>query len=98
MLVRIVKLTFQIENIASFEQIFQETKNEIRNFNGCKLLRLHQDKENPAIFFTYSYWDSAEALENYRNSAFFKGVWAETKVLFSHKPQAWSVDTVESLE
>ena len=98
MLVRIVKLTFQNENIASFEQIFEETKDEIRNFKGCNLLRLYRDRENAAIFFTYSYWDSPEALENYRNSAFFKEVWAKTRVLFSNKPQAWSLNTLESLE
>ncbi len=35
MLIRIVKLTLKKENIASFEQIFEETKDFIRNFEGC---------------------------------------------------------------
>ncbi|ADF52164.1 conserved hypothetical protein [Zunongwangia profunda SM-A87] len=31
-------------------------------------------------------------MENYRNSAFFKVVWSNTKILFNAKPEAWSVD------
>jgi hypothetical protein len=49
------------------------------------------------MFFTYSYWDDATDLENYRNSEFFKSVWAKTKVLFSEKPEAWSVNKLETL-
>ena len=71
MLVRIVKLTFKKENISSFEQIFEATKQDIRNFEGCTFLELYRDNENPKIFFTYSYWENENALENYRNSDFF---------------------------
>ncbi|MFT7189145.1 MAG: quinol monooxygenase YgiN, partial [Sediminicola sp.] len=56
MFVRIVKLTFKKENIASFEQIFEGSKNRIRKAEGCTFLELLQDKENPHIFFTYSLW------------------------------------------
>ena len=91
MLVRIVKLTFKTENISSFEKLFDETKRYIRNFEGCDLLELYQDKNNPCIFFTYSYWADESALEKYRKSEFFKSVWSRTKVLFSAKPEAWSV-------
>jgi len=97
MLVRIVKLTFEKENIASFEQIFEETKQNIRNFKGCSLLELYRDRKNSSVFFTYSYWNSEEDLENYRDSTFFKEVWGKTKQLFSQKPQAWSVDKIETL-
>lgn len=97
MLVRIVKLTFKKENIASFEQVFKETKHVIRNFEGCSFLELYQDKKNPSIFFTYSRWNSEEDLENYRCSEFFKEVWGKTKQLFSQKPEAWSVDPIETL-
>lgn len=92
MLVRIVKLSFKEEHIATFETIFKETKNNIRNFNGCEFLELYQDKNNPTIFFTYSYWLDESYLDTYRNSDFFKNVWQKTKVLFNNKPQAWSVD------
>lgn len=90
MLVRIVKLTFKTENISSFENVFEETKQHIRNFEGCTLLELYQEKERPNVFFTYSYWDNTEALDKYRNSDFFKAVWSKTKVLFDAKPEAWS--------
>jgi len=98
MIVRIVKLTFKTENISSFEKVFEETKHQIRNFEGCTFLELYQEKEKPNVFFTYSYWDSEEALNNYRNSDFFKAVWAKTKVLFDAKPEAWSVNKIVSLK
>ncbi len=92
MLIRIVKLTFKEENIPSFEALFEETKKRIINFEGCHLLELYQDMEHPATFFTYSHWENQAALEAYRNSSFFKSVWARTKKLFREKPMAWSVE------
>jgi len=91
MLVRIVKLTFKTENISSFEKLFEETKSYIRKFEGCTLLELYQDQNNPNIFFTYSYWENETFLDSYRESDFFKSVWSRTKVLFNDKPQAWSL-------
>jgi len=67
MLVRIVKLTFKKENISSFEQVFEETKEHIRNFEGCNFLELYQEAEKPNVFFTYSHWDNAESLEKLRS-------------------------------
>tara|TARA_R110002049_G_scaffold128141_7_gene285467 strand:- start:2850 stop:3146 length:297 start_codon:yes stop_codon:yes gene_type:complete len=97
MIVRIVKLEFKTENIISFENIFDESKQFIRNFEGCNFLELYQDKNNSNIFFTYSYWNDENALEAYRNSAFFKKVWAKTKPLFAGKPEAWTVSKKETL-
>ena len=96
MLIRIVKLTFKPENIPSFERIFDETKNGILAFEGCNMVELYQDRNNPCIFFTYSFWDGESALENYRNSDFFKKVWGSTKKLFADKPEAWSVNRIQS--
>ena len=97
MIVRIVKLSFKKENIASFEQLFEETKDKIRNFSGCNFLELYQDSEDPGIFFTYSYWQSSQALEAYRESEFFKNVWGKTKKMFEKKPQAWTVNKIQTL-
>ncbi len=97
MIVRIVKLTFHEKHIATFLEVFEESKARIRASEGCKLVELYQDETNTAMFFTYSYWDDATDLENYRNSEFFKSVWAKTKVLFSEKPEAWSVNKLETL-
>lgn len=97
MFVRIVKMSFHSKFIANFQEMFDEKKTLIRNTKGCRLLELYQDKNNPKIFFTYSYWESESDLENYRNSAFFKATWQQTKSYFNDKPEAWSVDKKESL-
>lgn len=97
MFVRIVKMSFQPEKIEIFLNNFERKKTFIRKSPGCRLLELYRDKTNPDVFFTYSYWDKEEDLENYRNSELFKSIWAETKVFFNDKPLAWSVDKVVSL-
>jgi len=97
MFVRIVKLSFSPKHIDSFLAIFEQSKKNIRNFPGCRLLELYRDKDDANVFFTYSYWETTQDLENYRNSQLFKGVWAETKILFNKKPEAWSVDKLERL-
>ena len=96
MLIRIVKLTFKPENIASFERIFEESKNGILAFEGCTMVELYQDMADSNIFFTYSFWDSESHLNNYRKSDFFKRVWGNTKKLFVDKPEAWSVTKIQS--
>jgi (4S)-4-hydroxy-5-phosphonooxypentane-2,3-dione isomerase len=98
MLIRIVKMSFHEENIAAFKENFELMKEHIRNSKGNRLLELYQDKNNPCIFFTYSYWETEEDLENYRKSALFDEVWTFTKKLFNEKPEAWSVDKLVSLQ
>ncbi|MEC8832541.1 MAG: antibiotic biosynthesis monooxygenase family protein [Bacteroidota bacterium] len=96
MLIRIVKLTFKPENIASFEQIFEASKSGILAFEGCNMVELYQDIKNSNIFFTYSFWDTESHLNNYRNSDFFQEVWGNSKKLFADKPEAWSVTKIQS--
>ena len=98
MFVRIVKMGFNPEKIEAFLENFEANKSRIRNFEGCQFLELYRDKNNTNQFFTYSYWEDEAALENYRNSDLFKGLWAETKVYFNQKPEAWSVDKLVSME
>ena len=97
MFIRIVKMSFADENVNAFLENFHENKEKIRAVDGCYLLELLRDKDNPNIFFSYSYWSEQSDLERYRQSDLFKSVWAKTKVLFNEKPQAWSVDKVVSL-
>jgi heme-degrading monooxygenase HmoA len=97
MFVRIVKMSFHEENIPKFLENFELMKEKIRNAEGNRLLELYQDKQNPEIFFTYSYWETEADLENYRNSELFYDVWQFTKKLFNDKPEAWSVDKLVSL-
>jgi quinol monooxygenase YgiN len=91
MIVRIVKMTFQPEQLADFIALFEERKETIRGFEGCKHLELWEDAHDPNIYFTYSKWESGKHLDHYRFSDFFKDTWARTKALFADKPQAWSV-------
>ncbi len=97
MLVRIVKMSFHQENIPAFLDNFENNKEYIRNCQGNRLLELYQDKNNKCLFFTYSYWDSEDDLNNYKKSELFGKVWKFTKPLFNAPPQAWSVDKLVSL-
>ena len=98
MLVRIVKMRLRESEIPTFLTNFEQVKEHIRAFPGCQFLELYRDQNDPRIFFTYSYWDTTDTLDNYRHSPLFKGVWAKTKPMFSDKPEAWSVDKLASLE
>lgn len=98
MLIRIVKMGFKPECIADFVAHFDAHSSLIRQSPGNKHLELWQDQNEPNIFFTYSFWDSPDDLENYRKSDLFQKVWAETKPMFCQKPEAWSVDQVRSIK
>ena len=90
-------MSFHEENIPKFMENFNLIKEKIRNSPGNRYLELYQDKNNPCIFFTYSFWETEEDLENYRKSALFDDVWTFTKKLFNDKPEAWSVNKLVSL-
>jgi quinol monooxygenase YgiN len=96
-IIRIVRMTFQVDKTQEFLSIFEATKAKIRHFEGCSFLELWQDAENPAVFMTHSHWVSIAALENYRQSDLFQTTWAKTKVLFAAKPLAFSSVKVADL-
>lgn len=98
MFVRIVKMSFDSDQIQTFLNLFESKKEFIRNYPGCRYLELYRDKNQNNIFFTYSYWEEETDLESYRHSELFKNVWAQTKVLFNEKPEAWSVDKIVTLD
>lgn len=93
MITRVVKMTFQAEKVAAFQEHFQSHKMQIRQFAGCHHLELWQDLQDERIFFTYSQWEGEEFLEAYRRSDLFRGVWARTKEWFAERPEAWSVQS-----
>ncbi|UII24376.1 antibiotic biosynthesis monooxygenase [Fulvivirga ligni] len=97
MLIRIVRMTFKPESVETFLEVFNSSKNKIRSFPGCKHLELQRDYHNPNVYATYSHWEDDQALENYRHSELFKGVWAQTKIHFDDKPIAFSHKVVEKL-
>jgi heme-degrading monooxygenase HmoA len=93
MIIRVVQMTFRVEAIPAFEELFAARKEHIRHFEGCQHLELWQDANDPRIFFTYSHWLSEKHLDHYRFSSFFKETWGMTKALFDAPPQAWSVNS-----
>ncbi len=90
MLIRIVRMTFQEDKVEDFIEVFNQSKDLILNFEGCRHLELHQDYHQPNIFATYSIWQNDASLDNYRHSELFEAVWAKTKPLFREKPFAFS--------
>jgi heme-degrading monooxygenase HmoA len=94
MIKRIVKLTFKADKVSNFLSIFYESEPLIKNVEGCLHVELLNDINHKSIYFTYSYWQSEQALNNYRDSELFKDIWSRTKILFDDKPEAWSVTTI----
>jgi (4S)-4-hydroxy-5-phosphonooxypentane-2,3-dione isomerase len=97
MIKRLVKLTFRPDKTADFIDIFNISKNLIRNTEGCLHLELLNDIAHPHIFFTLSFWKNEAALEGYRQSELFRTTWAKTKVLFDDKPVAWTTLVLDEL-
>ena len=92
MLVRVVKMTFQADLVESSKEFFEARKDKIKSCEGCAYLELWQDDTHSNIFFTYSHWANEAALVHYRNSAFFRDTWAQTKQMFAAKAEALSVN------
>ena len=94
MITRLVKMTFRPEATEEFIQIFMESKDRIRAFDGCRHVELLRDKIDSQVFFTLSLWETQDNLDNYRNSELFNTTWAKTKLLFADKPEAWSTNRI----
>ena len=95
-IIRIVRLSFEPKHIKTFLNIYNDKKSTILAFDGCRQLQLKQDFNQSNVYYTYSHWDSNLDLENYKASNFFEVTWAQTKLLFNDRPQAFTlVDTEE---
>jgi quinol monooxygenase YgiN len=92
MITRIVKLHFEADKVQEFLSFFDGIKEKVNNYPGCKGMKLLQDIENPCIIMTYSHWEGAQDLENYRTSETFGTIWPKIKPWFAQKPEAWSVN------
>ena len=96
MIKRFVKLTFRPEATQEFlDQVFEPSKTLIRAFPGCRHMELLRHTEQSNVLFTFSIWDSEEALYVYRQSDLFRDTWAKTKALFAEKAEAWSLVSYE---
>lgn len=91
MLIRVVKMQFNVHFIEEFKILFNEVKPKISNFEGCLGVKLLQHETDLSIFFTISEWRRADNLENYRKSDLFIETWAKVKPNFSAKAEAWSL-------
>jgi quinol monooxygenase YgiN len=91
-------MTFKIEEVQNFLDIFEASKDKIRQFKGCEYLELLQDRTDRRVFFTYSSWLDQNSLDAYRHSELFHEVWTQTKALFDAKPEAWSTDRKHELK
>lgn len=94
MLIRIVQMTFQPDKVQEFLELFETSKPKVRHFPGCHHLELWQDQKDQNKFMTYSHWDDEVALNRYRESELFAGIWKQTKALFVEKARAYSLDSV----
>ena len=83
MLLRVVRMTFDPAHVAAFLTVFEASKARIRAQPGCLGMELWHDASDPAVFCTYSRWESEAALDAYRKSALFGEVWPATKRLFA---------------
>jgi quinol monooxygenase YgiN len=93
MITRIVKLTFQEERIADFISFFDTINTRVSTFENCHGMRLMQEKGREHVVFTYSLWESEDALNKYRDSELFQGVWSTIKPWFAERAEAWTVET-----
>jgi hypothetical protein len=91
-------MKFKEEAVENFQELFQNSKEKIRHFEGCQRLEFYQDQKDSSQFFTYSYWVSEKHLNNYCNSILFAEVWKATKAGFSEKAQVWSLDKLVELD
>jgi len=88
-------MTFRPETREEFLSIFNANKLLIAGFNGCRSLQILNEKSRPEIFFTISIWESEEHLNRYRNSKLFEEVWNKTKMMFSAKAEAWTLEALK---
>lgn len=98
MVIRVVRMYFKEEHIEDFLKLFNETKEQIRNFDGCLKLELLQDHGQEHILTTYSYWRDLKSLDRYRHSALFMEVWSHMKKYFAAKPIAFSCKKIVSVD
>jgi hypothetical protein len=97
MIKRIVKMTFRPDQVDTFlHDVFEQSKNKIRAFPGCRHMELLKHTDAPNVLFTLSVWEDAAALDRYRHSELFRDTWTKTKALFEQKAEAWSVDVIDS--
>ena len=98
MIVRLVHLSLRADQVDAFLQLFERSKHKINAFPGCLHLELIQELDQPHKLSTLSRWESVDALDEYRNSAFFNETLALTKAMFAERAVAQSYDVVSEID
>lgn len=92
MILRLVKMHFNVDDTEQFLAYFKTIKHKIESMPGNLSLKLYQDSSNRNVLFTHSIWLNAQSLEDYRHSEEFREIWPKTKAMFATKAEAWSLN------
>ena len=91
---RIVKLILLEGEEENFLNIYRTRNPSLKNVKGCQSTCVLKSITSDQEFFTLSVWDSVQALEDYRNSEYFKETWSLVKQLLGGKTQVWNLDEI----
>ena len=81
---------------AEFESIFADHRNKLIERTGCQSISLLRDHEHRHQYMTVSVWANPIALEEYRRSDLFAGVWAKVKPVLADKTQVQNLQVLHS--
>lgn len=98
MIVRIVELSLQPDKLVQSKILLEEVAPKVRAMKGCSFLEILDDIHDESRFTTYSYWDSEEDLNRYRDSETFVNFWKALKPNFKAKARAWSSERLVRYE
>ena len=92
---RIVRMTLKNEDaLQAFQNIYAKRNPYKNGVAGCLSVEILRDINESNICYTLSEWETNEALEEYRNSAYFKQTWPMVKALLSKRAEAYSLETL----
>lgn len=92
MIVRLVRLKFPPEHVATFLEFYAQSEPSIRAQPGCLSLALVRETGDPDAFATWSAWRSGRDLQAYRRSDFFRSFWPTVKSLLREPADAVSFE------
>lgn len=95
MLFRLVRMRFQPDQVEAFLHLYAAASPTIAGQPGCLSVQLVRERDDPTAFATWSVWETAEALEQYRASPFFVQFWPRVKALFRAPAEAVSFEGVQ---
>lgn len=95
MLIRLVRMQFRPQDVATFLALYEHVEPIIAAQPGCRSVQLVRQIDDPAAFATWSVWDDQIALDAYRRSDFFRGFWPEVRALFRAPAEAVSFEQVD---